>query len=384
MGRYSARGAPDWILLDTVGFHIVGFPIYASGADPVWSQWEGYWEPWRSTRDSIRLNWAGPGAGGSDIRVRVTREGLEGEGSIYPDMPSPSRVPDPRWPVRTRRIACPGQRDSEAEPLPGSVALQLVEALDEWPPGPPRERAPSLYLHATAKQPSPCVRHILMRARPAASTIDVDIAGLTPGLRCNRLASDALPTGSVRLPVGFGTYALTVRRADGTTDRYQLVVTDSSTAVTSIAASFTTLGPAHRWRARRFTLQMTCALPGVPLRDGGYSVDSSGAWVCRNFAQFLQDSLGMQPFRFPPGGAVPFPPTPARTNVWGEPLYFKYGAADDFHRAYELLQRSGQTEREAWGRPRAMIWLRNWRGVIVRSSSCRPEQYGCWPRGDWD
>lgn len=259
------------------------------------------------------------------------------------------------------------------EPLNDSFYLSVTEYLL-----PPFRRgdykAPFLYLRATSHRTFGCPLGLGMSVHSSRDRIDVYVAGIPrdPQL-CSGIIAPA--TNTVRLPEQSGAYDLAVRRPDGTTDRYRLLLTDSLTEATPLTTRYTTLEPARRWRARRNTLSMTCTLP---LREG--ALDSTQAWVCNDFATWLRDSLGMVPFRFADGPAKPFLDDPPQQ--WGNVLYYEYRRQSDFRRSYALLQRFGK-EYIARKAPNASIMLTNWRGAQISSYICRPDQRGCQPANEF-
>lgn len=255
------------------------------------------------------------------------------------------------------------------EPLNDSFRLSVTEYL--LPPFRLGDyRRPLLYLRATSHRNFGCPHGLGMSIHSTRDRIDVYVAGVPRDLQpCTNTIAPA--TGSVRLPRQAGVYDLLVRRPDGMTDRYRLLLTDTLTEATPLTTRYTTLAPARRWRARRNTLSMTCTLPQ---RSG--KVDSTQAWVCTDFARWLGDSLGMRLFRFANGPANPFPDAPPQQ--WGDVLYYEYRRPDDFRRSYPLLQRFGK-EYMTRRAPSASIMLTNWRGAQISSYICRPDQRSCRP-----
>jgi hypothetical protein len=259
------------------------------------------------------------------------------------------------------------------EPLNDSFYLSVTEYL--LPPFRRGDyRAPFLYLRATSHRTFGSPPGLVMSVHSSRDRIDVYVAGIPRDPQiCSGVVEPA--TNTVRLPGVSGVYDLTVRRPDGTTDTYRLLVTDSLTEATPLATRYTTPEPARRWRARRNTLSMTCTLP---MR--GEALDSTQAWVCNGFATWLRDSLGMVPFRFADGPAKPFLDAPPQQ--WGDVLYFEYRRPGDFRRSYTLLQRFGR-EYMARRAPNAFITLTNWRGAQISSYICRPDQRGCQPANEF-
>ncbi len=277
-------------------------------------------------------------------------------------------------------LACPSAVSSgQSQPdtaqydaVNDSFSLSVTEYLDP-PFAGARDRGPSLYLRATTRRNSGC-GGLGMSVRFSRRRVDVYLAGVPR--RPGPCASDMGPaTGIVRLPPQAGVYDLIIRRPDGVSDTYKLLVTDTLTETLPLVARYTTLTPAQRWRARRNTLNMTCTLPW---KDE--AVDSTQAWVCTDFARWLGDSLGMRPFRFADGPAKPFPDAPPQQ--WGDVLYYEYSRAVDFRHSYALLQRFSRRymARKA---PNASVALTNWRGAQVTSYRCRSDQQWCQPSNEF-
>jgi hypothetical protein len=255
------------------------------------------------------------------------------------------------------------------EPLNDSFQLTVTEYL--LPPFRLGDyTGPQLYLQATSHRKFGCPVGLGMTIHSTQDRIDVYIAGVPrESQTCSAIIAPA--SNSVRLPVQARVYDLVVRRPDGMTDTYRLHLTDSLTEAIPLTTRYTTLAPARRWRARRNTLSMTCTLP---MTEG--KLDSTQAWVCIDFARWLEDSLGMRPFRFAEGPAKPFLDPPPQQ--WGDVQYYEYRRPVDFRRSYKLLQRFGKVH-IAPRAPNASIMLTNWRGARISSYICRPDQHSCQP-----
>ena len=256
------------------------------------------------------------------------------------------------------------------EPVNDSFALTLTEFLDpRWASA--HDSGPSLFLVAETRRQYGCPLPLGISARSSAEGFDVFLAGISrnPTL-CPGVIAPA--SGSVALPREVGTYRVVIRRPDGVQDTYQLRISHALTEVTVLAATYTTLTPTRRWRSRRNTLSMRCYLPWVKA-----AVDSTQSWVCTTFAAWLRDSLGMRPFRFGDGPALPLPGG-APPQQWGDVLYFGYDRAVDFRRSYTLLQRFSR-EFMASRAPNAWVGLTNWRGAGIDSYVCRSDQQWCQP-----
>jgi hypothetical protein len=171
------------------------------------------------------------------------------------------------------------------------------------------------------------------------------------------------------LPDQPGVYALHV--SDGNQrDTYRVTISDSLILASTGRATFTTMSDSVFQRAPRYSLAYYCTLPW-----GRTARDSTDVWACRDFRRILSDSLNAREVFFDANrGPLAFP---VRNDLQREDVsYFQLEGPDDFRRAYDLLQRFAREVMA--GRARNVVLeLQNWRGALISSYLCRPEQPLC-------
>lgn len=127
------------------------------------------------------------------------------------------------------------------------------------------------------------------------------------------------------LDISTGEYSVYFSYRD-MTDRYSLVVTDSSLEITEHISQFTKPKSELLWRYPPNSFTYLC----------GTTTETS--WMCQDFLDTLLGEIDLKEFQFPDSGEIPYPCSSAGHHYNTPATYFFYERNEDFYKAGEIMK----------------------------------------------
>ena len=239
--------------------------------------------------------------------------------------------------------------EKELKPIEGNVVFSIQERYQD----PDTNRKPSIMLSAvTEKTYSCCNWSIISKVTAQSDKISIDFLGIYVPEVCLTAVGPAGSTSFLNISTGVYSLCFSYRNI---TDRYVLIITDSSIKINDDVSQFTQ--PKFRlfWRYPSNSFAYLC----------GTTTETS--WICEDFLDTLLSEIDLEEFQFPDSGEIPYPGS-SMGHYYDMPArYFFYEKDEDFDKAGEILksytqnvikQRSGiGISLISWKNKRYLSWL---------------------------
>jgi hypothetical protein len=215
------------------------------------------------------------------------------------------------------------------------------------------DRPPTLVLVMETVRQFGCLGFGIDHAfRQRADTLYLELFGIPSGPRaCPAMIGPAVLRRELHLAPG--RYRLTIDYR-GTSDLFELALTDSSSALTTERGSFVDADQRLRWRYPRRSFVLSCQNVQVAQP------------VCNDVARWLTHQSGIAALQFSPQGLNPY--RPGTTNPDEKVVFFRYTGDRALARVRRCFAEIETAIREAVG---VALTVQTWTGVQVMAWSRR-------------
>ncbi len=210
--------------------------------------------------------------------------------------------------------------EKELKPIEGNITFGIQEGYQVHD----AISKPSIMLSMVTEKIYPCFNwSIISRIRVKNNEISIDFLGIYLPEVCATAVGPAKSTSFV--DISEGEYLLYLSYKD-ITDRYVLILTDSSIEITEDTSQFTKPKLKLFWRYPANSFAYLC----------GTTTETS--WICEDLLDTLLSEINLEEFQFPDSGEIPYPCS-SMGHYYDMPAkYFFYEKDEDFDKAGEILK----------------------------------------------